>query len=142
MSSPAPATLSADLVGLDACSLARLAGSGVNGFGRDILPRRVLLGRLLVLGHALLEAFDALGNVAHNRGNLAAAAEHQERDGQKQQPMPNTQATHSLAPLAATLLTLGVCRTIAERVRVGKFAAALVYPPTPLKLRAFPRTSD
>src|SRR5262245_6587280 len=74
--------------------LARLAARPFQNLGR-----LVLLGRLIVLGHALLEAFDALGHVAHDRGNLAAAAKHQQGHRQEQQPVPNAQATHiALAP--------------------------------------------
>src|SRR5262245_46393891 len=33
--------------------------------------------RLVILGHALLEALDALGDIAHQLGDLAAAEEHE-----------------------------------------------------------------
>src|SRR4051812_45319616 len=62
---------------------------------RLVLPRGlVLLGRLVVFRHALLEALYALGHVAHDRGNLAAAAEQQQRHGEEDEPMPDAQATH------------------------------------------------
>src|SRR5580704_10347449 len=55
--------------------------------------RRAGLGRFhgLVLGHALLEGFDALGDVAHHVRNLAAAAEDQKQHGADDQPMPDAQ---------------------------------------------------
>src|SRR5580704_8688616 len=60
-----------------------LAGRGDRrvGFGRGF--------RRLVLGHALLEGFDALGDVAHQVRNLAAAAEDQKQHGADDQPMPH-----------------------------------------------------
>ena len=43
---------------------------------------------------ALAEGGDALAQVLHQARNLAAAAEQDENDGQDDQPMPNTKATH------------------------------------------------
>src|SRR5262245_48253807 len=95
------APVSADLVRLHAGGFGRLGSCAVDRLGLDILPGRLVFLRLVVFGHALFEAFDALGNIAHDRGYFTAAPEHQQGHRQKQQPMPNTQATHSLAPLAA-----------------------------------------
>src|SRR5262245_17197293 len=49
----------------------------------------------LVLGHALLEGLDALRDVTHQLGNLAAP-EQQQHDADDDDPVPNTQATHWL----------------------------------------------
>src|SRR5271163_95263 len=65
----------------------------------DGLHRRVRLGSgfgAIVIGHALLEGFDALGDVAHHVRNLAAPAEHQQKDGADDQPMPDAQRTHEI----------------------------------------------
>ena len=51
------------------------------------------LGRVLV-GHALLEALDALGDVAHQFGNLAAT-EQQQDDRKDDQPMPDAETAPS-----------------------------------------------
>ena len=52
----------------------------------------------VVVGHALLEGFDALGDVAHDVGNLAFAAEQQQRHRSEQHPVPNAQTTHGHRP--------------------------------------------
>jgi beta-phosphoglucomutase-like phosphatase (HAD superfamily) len=54
------------------------------------------LRRRFVVGHALLERLDALCDVAHDVGNLALAAEQQQRNREEQHPMPNAEATHIL----------------------------------------------
>src|SRR5215475_2927534 len=51
-------------------------------------------GRLLVVRHALLEGLDALGEVAHERGDFAAPAEQQERDRNDDDPVHDAQRTH------------------------------------------------
>src|SRR5215467_2462686 len=94
------------LVGLHGRLL--LAGLAARAFQN--LGRLVLLGGLIVLGHALLEAFDAFGHVAHDRRDLAAAAKHQQGHCQEQQPVPDAQATHiALAPALQPQLHICVC---------------------------------
>ena len=60
-------------------------------------PLRHLLGRIGlgdgVVGHALLEGLDALRDVAHQIGNLAAA-EQQQDDCDHDDPVPNAKRTH------------------------------------------------
>src|SRR5215475_1895871 len=63
---------------------------------RDFARRRV------VVREALLEAFDALGEIAHDVGKLAAPTEQDQHDRCDQQKMPNAQAAHE------TLLLLPV----------------------------------
>ena len=53
---------------------------------------------VIVVSHALLEALDALGHVAHQFRNLAAA-EHQKHDHQNDQPVPNRKRTHCMSLL-------------------------------------------
>src|SRR5713226_202417 len=79
---------------------ADLAGLGLRRRLRRLVVdrlRRLGLLRLrfrgLVLGHALLEGLDALRDVAHQLGDLSAA-EHQQDDGDDDDPVPNTQRTH------------------------------------------------
>src|SRR5215470_2819603 len=79
---------------------ARLAALGLRCGGA---LRRLVIDRLrvrrrfglggLVLRHALLERLDALGDVAHQLGNLAAP-EQQQHDGDDDDPVPDTQGTH------------------------------------------------
>src|SRR5215216_7103703 len=91
---------SASLLGLRRSRLHGLGGARLDGLRIVLLEGVVLLDRLLVLGHALLEALDALGHVTHDRRDLAAAAEQQEGNGQEDQPVPDAQATHvSVTPL-------------------------------------------
>ena len=62
-----------------------------------LLPRgrfRRHLGRI-VIGHAFLEGFDALRDIAHQLGNLAASKQ-QQHHADDDDPVPNTQATHGL----------------------------------------------
>src|SRR5260370_3548666 len=47
---------------------------------------------VLVLRQALLEALDALGDVAHDRGYATAAAEDQQRDERENEQMPAAEA--------------------------------------------------
>jgi hypothetical protein len=56
--------------------------------------------RLVVFGHALLEAFDALGEIAHHVRNLAAA-EQQQRDDNNDQPMGQAHDSNPSKCLAA-----------------------------------------
>src|SRR5690606_13884620 len=91
-------------------SSARLAALGLGPLDR--LDRRLLndfrtligLSRGLVLCHPLLEALDALGNVAHDFGDLAAAKQ-QHDDQQNNDPVPNAGCAHlsgtPLQPAAA-----------------------------------------
>src|SRR5436190_7586338 len=55
------------------------------GVGLDRLVGLVLVRK------TLLERLDALGEVAHQFGNLAATAEQQEHDGSRDDPVPNAQ---------------------------------------------------
>src|SRR5260370_722888 len=66
-------------------------------FDRALRGRRGL-GDFIVLRHSLFERFDAFGDIAHDVGNLALAAEQQQRDRAEQHPMPNTEATHGRLP--------------------------------------------
>src|SRR4029453_4490912 len=68
-----------------------------------LLGGLVFLGRLVVLRHALLETLYALGHVAHDRGNLAATTEQQERQGPEDEPVPDAQATHFIPLLLRQL---------------------------------------
>src|SRR5262249_28898095 len=52
-----------------------------------------LVGRGLVVLHALLESLDALGDVTHQIRNLAAA-EQQQDDCDHHDPVPNAKRTH------------------------------------------------
>src|ERR1700691_3284075 len=79
-----------------------VAGLMVEGLNGRIGVRRASL----FLRHALLEGFDAFGDVAHHVRNLAAPAEYQEQHGADDQPMPDTQGAHTnlrarLAPALA-----------------------------------------
>ena len=49
-------------------------------------------------GEAFLERFHALGDVAHDVGDLALAAEQQQRHRAEQHPVPNAEATHGRFP--------------------------------------------
>jgi hypothetical protein len=49
--------------------------------------------RSIVFGDALLEALDALGNIAHQFRNLATT-EQQQHDDQNDQPVPHAKRTH------------------------------------------------
>src|SRR5277367_3476508 len=60
---------------------------------------RSRLHLLVVVGQALLERLHALGDVDHEVGNLALAAEQQERNRTEQHPMPNAKATHGRHPI-------------------------------------------
>src|SRR5215831_7987472 len=65
--------------------------------------RRFGLARLdlrrgaVVFRHALLEGFDALGNIAHQLRDLATPKQ-QEHDADHQDPMPETHRTHGVNP--------------------------------------------
>src|SRR5690606_29507153 len=48
----------------------------------------------IVFADALLEALDALGNITHQFGDLAAPEQH-EHDHKDDQPVPNTKGTHN-----------------------------------------------
>ena len=48
----------------------------------------------LLFLQALFEGIDAGAHVLHELGDLAAAAEQQQHDGQHDQPMPNAKASH------------------------------------------------
>ncbi len=74
-----------------------LAGLGGVGLMIDCLGidrRRIGLGGL-VLAHALLEALQPLGDIAHHVGE-APLAEQQQDDEPDDQPMPNAETTHVL----------------------------------------------
>ncbi len=50
-------------------------------------------GRSLIL-HPRLERFDALGEITHQIGDPATAAEQQQEDRDNDQPVPNAKGTH------------------------------------------------
>src|SRR3546814_12285597 len=62
------------------------------------MPRRGR--RRIVFRHALLEALDALGDVAHHIGK-APLAEQQQDDHAENEPVPDAQTTHRKSPCAA-----------------------------------------
>src|SRR6202167_2357049 len=114
-----------------------VAGLMVEGLNGRIGVRRVGL----FLRHALLEGFDAFGDIAHHVRNLAAPAEYQEQHGADDQPMPDTQGAHQnlrarLAPALAAPFRfqpkLGVGgvknkRNTASRRRASRRVAERVY---------------
>src|SRR5579863_6563413 len=59
----------------------------------DRLYRLALVGDFVVVLHALLEGLDALGDVTHQVGNLAATKQQQD-DPDHDDPVPNAQRTH------------------------------------------------
>src|SRR5690606_32811705 len=61
-----------------------------------VIDRLRRIGRL-VIRHALLEALDALGDIAHQFRNLAAAKQ-QQHHHQNDQPMPDAERTHFATP--------------------------------------------
>ena len=66
----------------------------------------VALDLLIVLvGHALLEAFQAFGDVAHHCRETVPA-EKQQEDDREDQDMPNAETAHEDTPLAAYLVAL------------------------------------
>src|SRR6266849_6879193 len=95
------------LLGSAGAASARLAALGLrNRFRRLMLDRLARFGslalarRLVLFLHALLEGFDALGNVAHQLGDLAPA-EQQKQDGNHHDPVPNAQAAHGISSVTA-----------------------------------------
>src|SRR5208337_896682 len=64
--------------------------------------RRRLSGLLVVVGEAFLERLHAFGDVAHDVGYLALAAEQQERNRGEQHPVPNAETTHGRFPNTMT----------------------------------------
>src|SRR5271168_1761917 len=81
-----------------------------NSLAADIRPRRLrrgamvdrlhglgLFDRLFVVLHALLEGLDALGDVTHQVGNLAATKQQQD-DCDHDDPVPNAKRTHPAIP--------------------------------------------
>src|SRR5262249_26423933 len=63
------------------------------------LHRRIGFGAAvggLIVGHALLEGFDAAGNVTHHVRDLVAASEPPQDYGADDQPMPDAQGTHEI----------------------------------------------
>jgi len=57
-----------------------------------LLDGRLALGSrfdLVVLGHLLLEGFDAFGDVPHQARNLVTTAKNQKYDGADDHPVPN-----------------------------------------------------
>src|SRR4029079_829728 len=53
---------------------------------------------LILVGHPLLEAFEAVGDVAHHRGK-AFAAEHQQQDDRDDENVPDAETAHWGPPL-------------------------------------------
>src|SRR3546814_14399016 len=77
------------------------------------MPRRGR--RRIVFRHALLEALDALGDVAHHIGK-APLAEQQQDDHAENEPAPDAQTTHPTSPCAAPIgAAVSTCRSEARR---------------------------
>ena len=53
---------------------------------------------IVLFGQTLLEAVDALAEVAHQVGDLAAAAKQDQGDGAQNQPVPDAERTHETSP--------------------------------------------
>jgi hypothetical protein len=72
----------------------------------------------VVVGHALLEGFNATRDIAHHVGNLIAASKHQQDDGADDQPVPDAQGTHEIlrppGAYAALLRSRRTCRQVAD----------------------------
>src|SRR5215471_761594 len=89
----------------------------VDCLGRIVLGR-VEFGRIalvvLAVRHALLEGFDALRNIAHQLGDLAAP-EQQEHDADHYDPMPQTHGTHRVNPPQRRAARSGPRLTISGR---------------------------
>src|SRR6476469_2418222 len=76
-------------------------------------PRRLLTALLVIavalvvvlVRHALLEAFQAFGDVAHHRRE-AVPAEQQQEDDREDQDMPDAETAHGDTPLAGYLAFL------------------------------------
>src|SRR5215813_8272591 len=88
------------------------------GLGRDRLGGVARLTGLLrrclfLVADALLEGRQALAEVAHQLGNLAATAKQQQHDGQHDEPMPYAEATHcQMLPIT---FAIAVSRIMAPR---------------------------
>src|SRR5262249_2692582 len=93
---PAAAAASAHLF----LGLAPYGGRGLVIDGLRLAPG--LSGRGVVVSHALLEGFDALGHVAHHFRNLAAS-EQKQHNQDDNDPVPDTQTTHDFPPLRQNL---------------------------------------
>src|SRR5204862_5814279 len=78
----------------------------LGGTRRDVdrLLRRNLpgLGWLVLVGEPLLEAFQALGDVAHHR-RKTITAEQQQDENRQNQDMPNAETAHEGTPIRETL---------------------------------------
>src|SRR6266700_6242082 len=95
------------LLGSAGAASARLAGLGLRNRFRGLMLDRLaglgslgLASRLVLFLHALLEGLDALGDVAHQLGDLAPA-EQQKQDGDHDDPVPNAQAAHGISSVMA-----------------------------------------
>src|SRR3546814_14463103 len=84
-----------------------------------------LLRLLLVFSHALLEAFDALGDIAHHVGK-PALAEQQHHDDANYQPMPDAERTHGNSPIPqgsppiAAAVATGDRRAFIDPLQIGR----------------------
>src|SRR6185312_982325 len=109
--------------------LQRIDGLGL-GDGLRV-GRRVRLGSVVV-GHAFLEGLDALSDVAHHVGDLAAA-EQQQDPGNHHDPVPDTHGTHKppsaptggTPPPSVSLKTRRVSRQKQERPHVANAAGRI-----------------
>ncbi len=88
-------------------SSARPLGSCRSGFGG------------LVVGHALLEGFDALGDVAHHVGNLAAPAEYNEHERRRRSTSARCSDEPMKSSVRRTLSTAHIWRISSWRLRGG-----------------------
>src|SRR6266550_1703603 len=89
------------VVGSADLAVVRRRGSGDRGGARRRRRHRLMVNGLgvgldrlvglVLVRKTLLERLDALGEVAHQLGNLAATAEQQEHDGSRDDPVPNAQ---------------------------------------------------
>src|SRR5690348_4245519 len=68
---------------------------------RLVAPLLVIAAHLVVVlvGHALLEAFDAFRDVSHH-GREAVPAEQEQQDDREDQDMPNAKTAHGGTPLS------------------------------------------
>src|SRR5882724_10603784 len=83
---------------------------------------------ILAFGQALLEAVDALAEVAHQVGDLAAPAEQDQGDRAQDQKVPDAQCAHENSPWQMIVCCYGTGRPVAtfqprSAARCGQDAA-------------------
>ena len=89
--------MSSDGGGLDRIGTARRDIDRLLRRDLSLLLGIALLRLLILVGHALLEAFQPLGDVAHHVGK-AIAAEQQQHDHRENQDMPEAETAHVITP--------------------------------------------